>query len=135
MVAWIGFSQCAVEYKRDARYAGETNYTLLKMIRLAFDGITSFSDRPLKVALQFGVFVTALSFAFGLWIIGASIADPASGSRGWPSLMAVALFLGGIQLLSIGVLGEYLGRVYREVKGRPLYVTEELIGSSQEDAR
>ena len=133
MVAWVGFPQCGVEYGRDARFAGETNYTLMKMVSLAFDGITSFSDRPLRLAMQWGAFVTALSFAFALWVIGASIVDPSGGIRGWPSLMAVVLFLGGIQLLSIGVLGEYIGRVYREAKGRPLYVTEELIGGSSTD--
>lgn len=135
LVAWVGFSQCAVEYERDARYKGETNYTLMKMGRLALDGITGFSDRPLRLATQVGAVVTMLSFAFGLWVIGASIADPSGGSRGWPSLMAVVLFLGGVQLLSVGVLGEYVGRVYREVKGRPLYVVEEVIGGcTGEDA-
>ena len=127
MVAWVGFPQCAVEYERDARYAGDTKYTMSRMIRLGLDGITSFSDRPLRLATELGVIVTALSFAFGLWIIGASIIDPSGGSRGWPSLMAVVLFLGGVQLLCVGVLGEYVGRVYRETKGRPLYVVNTVI--------
>jgi dolichol-phosphate mannosyltransferase len=127
MVAWVGFSQCGVEYERDARYAGQTNYTLVKMVHLAFDGITSFSDRPLRFAAKCGALVTALSFAFALWVIAASIVDPSGGSRGWPSLMAAVLFLGGIQLLSIGVLGEYVGRTYRETKARPHYVVEETI--------
>jgi dolichol-phosphate mannosyltransferase len=130
MVAWVGFAQCGVEYERDARYAGQTNYTLVKMVHLAFDGITSFSDRPLRFAAKCGALVTALSFAFALWVVGASIVDPSGGSRGWPSLMAAVLFLGGIQLLSIGVLGEYVGRTYRETKGRPHYVVEETITGS-----
>jgi dolichol-phosphate mannosyltransferase len=127
MVAWVGFPQCAVEYERDARYAGDTKYTMSRMIRLGLDGITSFSDRPLRLATELGVIVTMLSFAFGLWIILASIIDPSGGSRGWPSLMAVVLFLGGVQLLCVGVLGEYVGRVYRETKGRPLYVVNTVI--------
>jgi polyisoprenyl-phosphate glycosyltransferase len=127
MVAWVGFPQCAVEYERDARYAGTTKYSLTKMIRLGLDGITSFSDRPLRLATELGVLVTVVSFAFGLWVILASIVDPSGGSRGWPSLMAVVLFLGGVQLLCVGVLGEYVGRVYRETKGRPLYVVNDVI--------
>jgi dolichol-phosphate mannosyltransferase len=130
MVAWVGFAQCGVEYERDARYAGTTNYTLVKMVHLAFDGITSFSDRPLRFAVKCGALVTALSFAFALWVIAASIVDPSGGIRGWPSLIAAVLFLGGIQLLSIGVLGEYVGRTYRETKGRPHYVVEETITGS-----
>jgi len=79
------------------------------------------------IALGVAVLVTVLSFAFGLWVILASIVDPSGGSRGWPSLMAVVLFLGGVQLLCVGVLGEYVGRVYRETKGRPLYVVNDVI--------
>jgi dolichol-phosphate mannosyltransferase len=130
MIAWVGFPQCGVDYERDARYAGETNYTLVKMMRLAFDGITGFSDRPLRFAVKCGAVVTAFAFAFALWIIVASIVDPSGGIRGWPSLMAAVLFLGGIQLLAVGVLGEYIGRTYRETKSRPLYVVEETIAGS-----
>ena len=129
MVAWVGFPQCAVEYERDPRFAGSTNYTLGRMIRLALDGLTSFSDRPLRLATQLGVVVMALSFAVAAWTIIASIFDLGSSSRGWSSLMAVVLLLGGVQLLCIGVLGEYLGRVYRETKGRPLYVVNEVLGA------
>jgi dolichol-phosphate mannosyltransferase len=127
MVAWVGFPQCAVEYERDSRYAGKSKYTMSRMVRLGLDGITSFSERPLRLATQLGVLVTVISFAFGLWVILASIVDPAGGSRGWPSLMAVVLFLGGVQLFCVGVLGEYVGRVYRETKGRPLYVVNDII--------
>jgi len=133
MVAWVGFPQCAVEYERDARQSGSTNYTFGKMLRLAVDGITSFSDRPLRLAVQCGLVVTAASFAFALWVVAASVLDPAGGSRGWPSLITVVLFLGGIQLLSIGVLGEYVGRVYREAKERPLYVVEAIVDTDATD--
>jgi polyisoprenyl-phosphate glycosyltransferase len=127
MVAWVGFPQCAVEYERDPRYAGETKYTLRRMVRLGLDGVTSFSERPLRLATQLGLVVMVLAFGFAAWTIGASIVDPDGTSRGWPSLMAVVLFLGGVQLLCIGVLGEYLGRVYRETKGRPLYVVGDIV--------
>ena len=133
MVAWVGFPQCAVEYERDPRFAGSTNYTLGRMIRLALDGLTSFSDRPLRLATQLGVVVMALSFAVAAWTIIASVFDLGSSSRGWSSLMAVVLLLGGVQLLCIGVLGEYLGRVYRETKGRPLYVVNEVLGAPGRD--
>jgi glycosyltransferase involved in cell wall biosynthesis len=133
MVAWVGFPQCAVEYERDPRFAGTTNYTLGRMVRLALDGLTSFSDRPLRLATQLGVIVMTLSFAVAAWTIVASIFDLGSSSRGWSSLMAVVLLLGGVQLLCIGVLGEYLGRVYRETKGRPLYVVNEVIGPEGRD--
>src|SRR5262249_21547225 len=91
MVAWVGFSQCAVEYERDPRYAGNTKYTFGRMVRLALDGITSFSDRPLRMATQLGVLVTVLSFAFAAWTVIATAVDPNGPSRGWPSLMAVVL--------------------------------------------
>ncbi|HEX5585694.1 MAG TPA: glycosyltransferase family 2 protein [Acidimicrobiia bacterium] len=128
MVAWVGFPQSAVEYERDPRYAGETKYTLRRMVRLGLDGLTSFSERPLRLATQLGLVVTVLAFLLGAWVIVATIADLGDDGRGWPSLMAVVLFLGGVQLLCIGVLGEYLGRVYRETKGRPLYVVGDVIG-------
>jgi polyisoprenyl-phosphate glycosyltransferase len=134
MVAWVGFPQCAVEYERDPRFAGTTNYTFRRMVRLALDGLTSFSERPLRLATQLGVIVTALSFAFAAWTIIATIVDPDGSSRGWPSLMAVVLFLGGVQLLCVGVLGEYVGRVYRETKGRPLYVVSTVIDSRSDGA-
>jgi dolichol-phosphate mannosyltransferase len=127
MVAWVGFQQCAVEYERDARFAGTTKYTLRKMVRLAFDGITSFSERPLRLATNLGLIVMAIAFLFAAWVIVATVIDGSSG-KGWPSLMAVVALLGGIQLLCIGVLGEYVGRIYRETKGRPLYVVASVVG-------
>jgi dolichol-phosphate mannosyltransferase len=131
MVAWVGFPQSAVEYERDPRYAGETKYTLRRMVRLGLDGVTSFSERPLRLATQLGLVVTVLAFALGAWVIVATVADLGGDGRGWPSLMAVVLFLGGVQLLCIGVLGEYLGRVYRETKARPLYVVGGVIESGE----
>jgi glycosyltransferase involved in cell wall biosynthesis len=133
MVAWVGFRQCAVEYDRDPRFAGSTNYTLRKMVRLAFDGITSFSERPLRLATNLGLVVMAVAFLFAAWVIVSTVVDDSSG-KGWPSLMAVVALLGGIQLLCIGVLGEYVGRIYRETKGRPLYIVADVVGRDADTA-
>lgn len=127
MVSWTGFPQCAVEYERDPRHAGETKYTLGKMVRLALDGITSFSEKPLRVATQLGLLITLASVALLVYIVVAHYTDPRNSIRGWPSIMVALLFLGGVQLLSIGILGEYVGRIYRETKRRPLYVVGELV--------
>ena len=122
MVTWVGFKQCALPYDRDARYAGETKYTFGKMIALALSGITSFSTRPLTLAVNFGAFVTVLSVLALVWIVGNRVFGSAAETPGWASLTVIVLFLGGVQLMSIGVLGEYLGRVFLETKRRPLYV-------------
>lgn len=122
MVTWVGFKQCGVSYERDARYAGETKYTLKKMLAFAIDGITSFSDKPLRLTMHFGLFVTFLAFLALAWIIINKAINPASGIQGWTSLISIVLFLGGVQLISIGILGEYVGRVFKETKRRPLYV-------------
>jgi dolichol-phosphate mannosyltransferase len=129
MVAWVGYEQRAIEYERDPRHSGSTSYTFRKMVRLASDGITSFSDRPLRIATQLGLVVTGLAFAIAAWVVGATIVDSSSVNSGWPSLMAAVMLLGGIQLLCVGLLGEYVGRIYREVKGRPLYVVSEVYGT------
>lgn len=127
MVSWVGFPQTSVEYERDPRRAGESKYTLRTMVRLALDGITSFSERPLRVASQLGFLVTLLALGWMAWILLDVAINPGSVIQGWPSLMATVLFIGGVQLLSIGILGEYLGRVYRESKRRPLYVVGERV--------
>jgi dolichol-phosphate mannosyltransferase len=122
MVSWVGFRQCPLEYDRDPRYTGETKFSLRRMLRFAIDGISSFSDKPLRVAGQFGMLVTAGSLLLMLWVIVGKLIDPSKSIAGWASLMAVVLFLGGVQLVSIGLLGEYIGRIFRQTKGRPLYV-------------
>jgi polyisoprenyl-phosphate glycosyltransferase len=128
MVSWVGFNQTAVEYDRDVRYAGTTKYPLTKMIRFAMDGITSFSDIPLRFASYFGFAVSAIAFVYALVIIGFKLFSlkPPAYTPGWASTIVAVLFLGGVQLMSLGILGEYLGRVYDEVKGRPLYLISEI---------
>lgn len=120
LFAWIGFPQKAVEYRRDPRFAGETKWNYWKLWNLALEGITSFSIAPLKIATYTGMAFSLLAFLYAALVIYKTImyGDPV---RGYPSLMVVVLLLGGIQLLFIGVIGEYLGRMFNEAKGRPLY--------------
>jgi dolichol-phosphate mannosyltransferase len=132
MVAWVGFPQTGIPYERDPRYAGETKYTLRKMLRFAVDGVTSFSERPLRMATQLGLIIMALALAFMVWIL-VGFAVYHDTVPGWPSLMATILFLGGVQLLCVGVVGAYVGRVYRESKDRPLYVVAERINMPADD--
>lgn len=129
MVSWLGFKQCGVPYSRDPRFAGETKYPLSKMIRFALNGITSFSEKPLTFAAWFGTFVTFMGFVFLGLIFLAKLRHPDQTVSGWSSLISVVLFFGGIQLLSLGVLGQYIGRIYREVKRRPLYILEQSWGT------
>ena len=128
MVSWLGFKQCGVTYVRDARFAGKTKYTIGKMVRFAFNGITSFSEKPLVLAGWLGLLVTAGGFAFLIYIIISKFLRPETIVSGWASLMGIVIFFGGIQLLSLGILGQYIGRIYREVKRRPLYVLESAWG-------
>lgn len=120
LFAWIGFPHKAVPYRRDARFAGDTKWNYWKLWNFALEGFTSFTIAPLKIATYIGVLVALVSFVFAAWIVYKTIAfgEPV---RGYPSLIVVVLFLGGVQLLSIGVMGEYLGRLFNETKGRPLY--------------
>ena len=128
LVPWIGFRQCGVEYERDKRHAGETKYTLHKMMRLAFDGVTGFSDEPLYLSLRAGILVSLSSFLLILFYVIKKICLPASTIQGWTSTIILILFIGGIQLTSFGIIGLYIGRIYREVKRRPLYLVSEVYG-------
>lgn len=128
LIKWIGFSQYGLEYERDCRYAGVTKFNMSKMFKFAFDGITSFSDKPLRLSSQLGMFTTIAAFLSMVWLIINKLINPAATIQGWTSLLVVVLFLGGVQLISIGVLGEYIGRIYRETKRRPLYVIAEKCG-------
>jgi glycosyltransferase involved in cell wall biosynthesis len=124
LFAWVGYSQKAVPYRRDPRSAGTTKFNYWKLWNFAIEGITSFSTAPLKFATYFGVSVAALAFLYALVIIYKTIAfgNPVDG---YPSLVTFILFLGGVQLMTIGVLGEYVGRIFEQVKRRPLYLVRE----------
>ncbi|MDR1794587.1 MAG: glycosyltransferase family 2 protein [Erysipelotrichaceae bacterium] len=121
IIAWLGFKTTAVEYNRDKRFAGETKYPLKKMIKFALDAITSFSYKPLRLATYMGLIVSFFSFVYLLvvlfqgWFTDTTV-------PGWASSMAVILIFNGIILMILGVIGEYIGRIYDEVKGRPLYL-------------
>lgn len=121
LFAWIGFPQKAVLYRRDPRFAGETKWNYWRLWNFALEGITSFTIAPLKIATYVGILVAIAAFAFAILIVYRTIAfgDPV---RGYPSLMVVVLFLGGIQLITLGIIGEYLGRTFNETKQRPLYL-------------
>jgi dolichol-phosphate mannosyltransferase len=124
MVSWIGFDQVAIEYEREPRAAGQTHYPLGRMIRLAIDAITSFSTLPLRIASLLGVFTGMAGFAMLGWAVWKWVQD--GTIQGWTSTIAVMLILGSIQLVILGVFGDYLGRLYIESKRRPLFVVREL---------
>jgi len=129
MVSWVGYRQVAVPYKREARFAGATNYPLSKMISFAIDGIVSFSYAPLRLAVWTGFFALGLALLGILYAICLRLfADPSYWVRGWASLLVAILFMGGVQLISLGIIGEYVGRIYGEVKQRPLYIVWERLG-------
>jgi glycosyltransferase involved in cell wall biosynthesis len=121
LFAWVGFRQVSFPYEREARVAGGSKFNYWRLWNLALEGITSFSTVPLRLATYVGVFTAIVAFAWGLWIIARTVlwGDPV---QGWPSLMTAMLFLGGLQLVALGIVGEYLGRLYVEVKQRPLYL-------------
>lgn len=123
LVSWVGYKQTAVLYNREERHAGETKYPLRKMIKFALDGITSFSTAPLRIATWMGNAASTVAFIYLLVIIAQSFMGVTV--PGFASIMVAVLFLGGVQLICLGILGEYLGRVFSEVKPRPIYIVEE----------
>jgi len=127
MVSWAGFSQTSVTYQRAARHAGESKYPLAKMIHFAIDGIISFSLVPLKLAIWTGFIAIWIAVA-GIIVAILDRLLEKNLTRGWASLFVAVLFMGGIQLVSLGIIGEYLGRIYTEVKRRPLYAVQERLG-------
>jgi polyisoprenyl-phosphate glycosyltransferase len=126
MIAWLGFRQTPIEYERDARFAGETKYPLKKMLKLASNGILSFSTQPLRLVLSLGFLAVLVSLGLLVWAIIAKFTGNATAG-GWASLMVTVTFLGGVQLISVGVLGQYLARMFEESKNRPLYVLSETV--------
>ena len=125
LISWMGFRQSVVEYDCPPRYAGESKYTLRRMMHFAADGITAFSSKPLRIASYTGVVVFLVGFAYAIF----AVINYFSGKNqpGWTSLLVTVLLLGGIQLLSLGIIGEYLARIFNESKSRPLYFIREKI--------
>ena len=127
MYAWVGFRTATVDYDVAERAAGESRFGLVKLWRLALDGIVSFSALPLRMSSFLGALFALVALGYGAWLVARTLVHGVD-VPGYASLMVVVLFLGGVQLLSLGVIGEYLGRVYDEVKARPLYVVRARVG-------
>jgi glycosyltransferase involved in cell wall biosynthesis len=132
LFAWIGYPQKAIPYQREARFEGKTKWSYVGLWNFAIEGITSFSTLPLKVATYLGVATALVAFIYGMFIVLDTLfyGNPVPG---YPSLLVVVLFLGGIQLMALGVIGEYLGRMFDETKGRPLYLVKgyEVVGKER----
>ncbi len=125
--SWAGFRQVGMEYERDRRYAGKPKYTMGRLLSLAYDGIFAFSTVPLRIAVYAGFGLSAIAFLGGLWVIYEKVFNRIA-IVGWASTIVVTTFIGGAILSTLGVIGEYLGRVYEEVKHRPLYVVQDKVG-------
>lgn len=126
MVSWVGFKQVALPYRREERFAGESKYPLRKMLRFASDGIMSFSLKPLRLSIALGLISSAISFVGILYALFVRLMTNA-WVEGWAGIFIAIMFIGGVQLVTVGILGEYVGRIYNEVKRRPLYLVEESI--------
>lgn len=127
LVSWVGFKQTGVEFVREKRFAGETKYPLKKMLKFAGDAITSFSYKPLKLATYFGCFISFASFIYLIFVIFEKLFTK-NTVLGWTSIICINLFFNGIILIILGIIGEYIGRIYDEAKGRPLYILSKKVG-------
>lgn len=123
-ISWIGYNQTFVEYDRDERLAGETSYPFSKMLRFALDGITAFSDLPLKIVTYFGFFVSGVAFLVMIYALYSRFLT-SDYEPGWTSLIISVLFIGGIQMIAIGIIGEYLSRMNHNIRNRPLYIIKD----------
>lgn len=123
--SWVGFQQVGIEYEREKRFAGKTKYPIKKMISFALDGILSFSQKPLKIALNIGFISILLGIVMIIYVFIGKIFFPAITMPGWASILIAVVFFGGVQLFTIGIIGEYIGRIYDETKNRPLYIIED----------
>lgn len=126
LVSWLGFKQIGIPYFRDKRYAGETKFPYRKMIKFAVDGITSFSSIPLKLATWLGYSASLLAFIYMISVFFQRFLGYTDETPGWATIMVGMLFLGGVQLICLGIIGEYIGRIFTEIKQRPMYVIEEI---------
>jgi polyisoprenyl-phosphate glycosyltransferase len=130
LVGWIGFRQSSINYARDSRYAGSTKYPITRMIKFALNGIFSFSFLPLQLATYLGFAVSLVSFIYLVYAIWLKLFTTRV-VQGWASVMVAVLFVGGVQLVGLGIMGEYIGRIYDEVKQRPLYLVDSAAGFEQ----
>lgn len=123
LFGWVGYNQIAIPYQREPRVAGRSKFNFWKLWNFALEGITSFTTVPLRVATYLGLATACVAFAYGAWVVAKALLW-GDAVQGWPTMMAVILFLGGIQLIALGLIGEYLGRLYEESKQRPLYLVD-----------
>ena len=131
LTCWVGFSQTAVRYERAPRHAGVTKYPIWKLMRLAWDGVTSFSSAPLRWMTLIGLLVSIAGLAQTVHVVVGRLLYPGTMERGWATLVAIVLFLGGVQLVSLGLIGQYVGRIFEESKKRPLYFVREKVGLAE----
>jgi dolichol-phosphate mannosyltransferase len=129
LVTWLGYPQIGVVYERDERYAGKSNFSFGKYFNFAINGITAFTDKPLRILSFIGLFITSIAFFLIFAMVLIKLFYPQITIQGWTSLMILVTFFGGVQLLSIGILGIYVGKIYTETKGRPLYLIESIDSS------
>jgi len=130
--SWVGLSQTSITFERDPRFAGEVKYTFRKSLSLAANGLVTFSRVPLRLSTYVGLFAAAVALLMALLVLYWRIVAPSSPLTGFSAILIAIFFLGAVQLVSIGILGEYVGRIYEEVKGRPLYVLSEVAGFTEE---
>ncbi len=133
IISWIGYRQTYVEYDRPGRFAGETKYPFKKLLKLALDGITSFSVYPLKIALNIGFISMIIALILLLYAIASYIFFPKITPPGWTSILITIIFFGGVQLFTIGIIGEYIGRIFEESKNRPIYIIDEKINFEENE--
>jgi dolichol-phosphate mannosyltransferase len=126
--SWLGFRQIAIPFERDARFAGEVKYTFRKSLSLAIDGLVSFSKVPLRISTYVGLFAAVMAIVMAALVLYWRFFSPVSPLTGYATIAVAIFFLGAVQLFSIGILGEYIGRIYEEVKNRPVYILREVNG-------
>ncbi|MGE4530828.1 MAG: glycosyltransferase family 2 protein [Acidithiobacillus sp.] len=133
LFAWVGFRSTEVYYRRAPRHAGKTTWNYWKLWNFAVEGITSFSQVPLQIAAYLGFIVSLLAFTYAIWLIISTLVY-GNSVKGYPSMMVTLLFLGGVQLMALGVIGEYLGRIYEESKHRPVYLIRKIWGKNSDNS-
>jgi dolichol-phosphate mannosyltransferase len=131
--SWAGFRQTGIQFDRELRHSGRSGFNLVRYLRFAFDGIFSFSHVPLQLSTYLGFFISLVSFLLGIWFLVAKLMGLLPDVPGWSSMAVFILFIGGVQLLSVGVLGQYIGRIYDEVKKRPPYIIKHSLGFDVEE--
>jgi dolichol-phosphate mannosyltransferase len=131
---WVGLRQTGFQYSRAARYAGESKYSFTKLVRLAFDGLVSYSYAPLRLVSNLGMLVSLSALGYMAYLLVVRLLGDRT-IQGWTSTVVIVLFLGGIQLLALGIIGEYIGRIFEEVKQRPHYVVAEVLGLGEGERR